>query len=117
MKPREVATKIRAANLPLPSPLWGEGLGVRGDSHSAFIRTNLASNVESGLPLSSRQEPSPRKGGEGRNARLRRKRHDGGRMLLIAPKFTSLARCWVRELESGLIACPAVAAGGSPVVS
>ena len=34
--------KIRAANVPLPSPLWGEGLGVRGDSHSTFIRKSFA---------------------------------------------------------------------------
>ena len=42
-----------------PRPLFG----VRGDSHSAFIRRSLSSTVSGELPLTP--DPTPRKGGEG----------------------------------------------------
>ena len=46
---------------PLAPVLRGEGLGVRGDSLSAFIRMRLPSTVGGGSPLTP--DPSPRSTG------------------------------------------------------
>ena len=70
---------IRAANVSLPSPLWGEGLGVRGErslgsgSPRPFGESGGGVVAKKGpLWITPHPRPLSPKGGEGRNARLRR---------------------------------------------